>query len=283
MHQPIHPLDRCGLAPASDLERLEVRQLQALLEREQADFLAREADFRSPSYPWPRDALHNWSRVWEYPYVHHHVQRWLATQPAGRLPLLVDVGCGVTFLPFALARQGLRVVGLDTDPLCVHDLARAAAVVQAAPGGVEARCIVDGRLPLADGEADGAICVSVLEHIPDFAASIADIARVLKPGGLLVLTLDMSWRDDHAITAGPFQQLRTSLEERFTYVHPQTSVHPGDLLRSDRGPLRLTGPTGLARAVAAGKQYLLKPLLGRRPRPLAPLLSVWAAVLQRKP
>lgn len=59
--------DRSGLATLSDLQTLEWHDLFGLLEREQALFLEKEGQFQSPEYPWPKDPLHTWSRVREYP------------------------------------------------------------------------------------------------------------------------------------------------------------------------------------------------------------------------
>jgi hypothetical protein len=62
-----HPFDRSGLAALSDLQTEEWRELFTSLEDQQREFLAKEEAFRSADYPWPRDPLHTWSRVWEYP------------------------------------------------------------------------------------------------------------------------------------------------------------------------------------------------------------------------
>ena len=46
-----------------------------------------------------------------------------------------------------------------------------------------------GRLPLVSACADGVLLFEVLEHVPDPAAAIAEIARVLRPGGKLLLSV----------------------------------------------------------------------------------------------
>ena len=45
------------------------------------------------------------------------------------------------------------------------------------------------RLPFAEGALDGVICTNVLEHVADAGACLAEIARVLKPGGALYITV----------------------------------------------------------------------------------------------
>ncbi len=49
------------------------------------------------------------------------------------------------------------------------------------------------RLPFADASIDKIICSEVLEHIPDYPAVLDEIARVLKPGGLLAVTVPRAW------------------------------------------------------------------------------------------
>jgi SAM-dependent methyltransferase len=48
-------------------------------------------------------------------------------------------------------------------------------------------------LPLRDGSVDGLLCEVVLEHVPDSAAAIQELHRVLKPGGRIYLTLPFLW------------------------------------------------------------------------------------------
>jgi LSD1 subclass zinc finger protein len=60
----------------------------------------------------------------------------------------------------------------------------------APPGGHTVAVLADlHRLPFADGTVDGIICTNVLEHVADASACIAEIARVLKPGGHLYVTV----------------------------------------------------------------------------------------------
>jgi 2-polyprenyl-6-hydroxyphenyl methylase/3-demethylubiquinone-9 3-methyltransferase len=110
---------------------------------------------------------------------------WLAEARARLIPpasrpdtLLVDVGCGAGLLAPHLRGKGYRHVGVD--------LVRS-ALVQAADHGVAP---VNGdvmALPLADGCADVVAAGELLEHVPDLAGTVAEVCRILRPGGLLVL------------------------------------------------------------------------------------------------
>jgi hypothetical protein len=121
----LHPFNHCGLAALSDLQTPEWRDLFSLLEQEQTAFSALEDKFRSPEYLWPRQPLFTWSRVWEYPFVYHHLQ-YFRGKCGNSLAPIVDLGSGVTFFPFAVARLGYQVICVDLDPVCERDLGQAA-------------------------------------------------------------------------------------------------------------------------------------------------------------
>jgi 2-polyprenyl-6-hydroxyphenyl methylase/3-demethylubiquinone-9 3-methyltransferase len=98
-----------------------------------------------------------------------------ATRPGA---VLVDVGCGAGLLAPHVAGKGYRHVGVD---LAVSALEQAASHgVTVAHGDVL-------RLPLADGCADVVSAGELLEHVHDLCGAVAEVCRILRPGGLLVL------------------------------------------------------------------------------------------------
>src|SRR5438876_7601085 len=78
--------DRSGLAALSDLETSAWRELFEHLPKQQSAFLA--GNPHSAEYPWPRQCLRDWSRVWEYPYAAHHIRRWHAEQDGHSAPVV---------------------------------------------------------------------------------------------------------------------------------------------------------------------------------------------------
>lgn len=233
-----HPFDRSGFAALNDLTTPEWQAAFALLEKDQEEFLGHEAVIFSPGYPWPHDSLHEWSRRWEYPYVHHQLSR--KARDGERLRL-ADVGCGVTFFPFSMSRLGYLVSCTDTDPVCGVDLPRASEFMDPGPGQVEFRLAQAERLPFRNDEVDVVTCVSVLEHIPDFERTVAEMARILKPSGLLVLTIDLDLGGNSEIGAQRYRHLLDELLCPFEWAQPDQSVHPADQLTSWNGPVRLAG------------------------------------------
>jgi len=260
--------NRSGLAALSDLRSPGYQSVFSQLEKDQEIFLNKEADFRSKAYKWPRDPLHTWSRIWEYPYVYYHLAEYFETLQQDPRPIVADVGSGVTFFPFSLAKLGYQVVCADIDPICETDLRKAALCVPHEPGMVEFRLITEGILPFSDGEADIIYCISVLEHIPSFEDTISEMVRILRPGGLLVLTIDLDIRGDSELGIQAHKRLTSKLRQHFDYLYPDVTIHPADVLHSVIGPYAIKKPKGIELARYILKQRIVKPLLGKKPAQL---------------
>ncbi len=108
---------------------------------------------------------------------------------------VLDLGCGFGRHAFEVARRGGRVVALDAGADEVRGVVGILAAMVAAgelpdEGGHAGAVQGDAwHLPFADGAFDRVICAEVLEHLPDDAAAMAEIARVLRPGGTLAVTV----------------------------------------------------------------------------------------------
>ncbi|MEM9912755.1 MAG: bifunctional 2-polyprenyl-6-hydroxyphenol methylase/3-demethylubiquinol 3-O-methyltransferase UbiG [Pseudomonadota bacterium] len=96
---------------------------------------------------------------------------------------VLDLGCAGGFMAEALAERGARVTGIDP-------AAEALAVAKshARAMGLEIRydAGVGEALPYNHASFDHVICVDVLEHVSDLTKVLAEITRVLRPGGLFL-------------------------------------------------------------------------------------------------
>ncbi|HET7388294.1 MAG TPA: methyltransferase domain-containing protein [Nocardioidaceae bacterium] len=107
---------------------------------------------------------------------------------------VLDVGCGAGRHAFEAYRRGADVVAFDQDGDALAGVLDMFAAMRAAgevPEGAEAD-IKEGdalALPFADSEFDRVVAAEVLEHIPDDEAAIAELARVLRPGGTIAVTV----------------------------------------------------------------------------------------------
>lgn len=90
---------------------------------------------------------------------------------------LLDVGCG--HRPYEpVAPPGVRWIGMDTKA--------------SDRSGADAWALA-GALPFRDGAFDTVLCTQVLEHVEDPGAAVAEMVRVLRPGGKLIVTVPQAW------------------------------------------------------------------------------------------
>ncbi|MGR7026494.1 class I SAM-dependent methyltransferase [Geodermatophilus sp. URMC 62] len=107
---------------------------------------------------------------------------------------VLDLGCGEGRHAFEAHRRGAHVVAVDwgvSEVTTTRQWLGAIAEAGEAPAGARYE-VVRGdlrHLPVPDASVDRVIASEVLEHIPDDARAMAEIARVLKPGGRVAVTV----------------------------------------------------------------------------------------------
>ncbi len=104
---------------------------------------------------------------------------------------LLDVGCGEAILTHRWAQRLApgRVVGID-----LEDPAIQAEWEQRPAPNLEYRVMKAENLPFADGEFDVAAAIEVLEHVPDPAHTVAEMARVASGHLLVSVPREPLWR-----------------------------------------------------------------------------------------
>lgn len=115
-------------------------------------------------------------------------QRWKAAliTRAGIAPgeRVLDLACGTGDLAFASARCGADVIGLDLTPTMIAN-ARVRATQESAAERVRWSVGDMTSLPVADASFDVVTTGYGLRNVPDLPAALAEIHRVLRPGGRL--------------------------------------------------------------------------------------------------
>ena len=104
---------------------------------------------------------------------------------------LLDAGCGGGRHCFGAFDTGANIVGLDLDPEGLA-LARAGLLQRQRDGNPRQAVTLQGdvfRLPFPDNRFDRVICSEVMEHVHDYEAAIAELTRVLRPGGTMAVTI----------------------------------------------------------------------------------------------
>ena len=107
---------------------------------------------------------------------------------------VLDLGCGEGRHAFEAYRRGASVIAVDWGQSEVETTKRwLGGIAEAGEAPQEARFeVVRGdltALPVPDASVDRVMVSEVLEHIPDDVTAMAEIARVLKPGGRVAVTV----------------------------------------------------------------------------------------------
>jgi SAM-dependent methyltransferase len=142
--------------------------------------------------------------------------------------LVLDAGCGEGRHCFGALERGARVVGVDLDRDALrkasgalrfraHELGRLGGTLQADAF----------RLPFADARFDRVICSEVMEHVHDYRAAARELARVVRPGGTVAVTIPTATSEHLYLRLGD------------------------DYFESPGGHIRIFRPRELARGLAA--------------------------------
>ncbi len=166
---------------------------------------------------------------------------WMDRQIDWQGKAVLDLGCAGGFMAEALDDRGATVTGIDPAAEAI-----AAARAHAARTGraIQYDVGVGEDLPHADAAFDAVVCVDVLEHVADLPRVLAEIARVLRPGGLFLFD---------TINRNPLSRLATitvaedilRLLPRGTH-DPALYITPAEMRRGLLGAGLVPGPfTGL--------------------------------------
>ncbi len=116
---------------------------------------------------------------------------------------LLDAGCGEGRHCFGALERGAHVVGLDLDRAALQSSADNLRQRAAKCGRLAA--LVHGnalRLPFADETFDKVICSEVMEHVHDYRGAARELARVMRPGGCLAVTIPTATSENLYLRVG---------------------------------------------------------------------------------
>lgn len=221
---------------------------------------------------------------------------------------LLDLGCGFGRHAFEAARRGAAVVALDAGADEVAGVVGTFAAMVAAgeldPAKVHGGAVRGDALglPFADGAFDRVIASEVLEHIPEDTVAMRELARVLRPGGTMAVTVPrfgpelVNWGlsdEYHDVPGGHIRIYRRSMllgRLRSAGLVPTWSHHAHGLHAPYWWLRCLVGPSNEQHPVVAAYHRLLVWDIVHAPWPtrladrlLNPLIGKSLVVYLRKP
>lgn len=206
-----------------------------ILEKYQSLFLSTHP--HPKEYLWPIDALHNFIRSWEYPYVY----QVLLQHGMLRNKRILDLGSGITFFPYAISSRGSEVIAFDSDVISKKgfDAVNASPLFRQNPVS-----FVQGDATNISEELglfDAVYCISVIEHIPEFEKVISNIHKILKKTGICILTFDVNLNNNPiGLSPDKYHELRKEISKYFDLVYQERSVPPMEIVstRKSKYPLK---------------------------------------------
>ncbi len=118
--------------------------------------------------------------------------RLVMGQAPNRGGTLLDFGCGQGAQSLLFTDDFARIVGVDVEAGHVATFQRTLAA-RGLEDRVEVRHYDGNRLPLDDASVDAVVSFEVLEHVQDEQLALAEIRRVLKPGGWVAISVPNRW------------------------------------------------------------------------------------------
>jgi SAM-dependent methyltransferase len=173
---------------------------------------------------WAKDTFRLWSRRWEYPFATARVIQFAQQQKSDAPFRVLDAGSGVTFFPYYVRKEVPRseITCFDSNT-SYHPMF---AAVNNTMGETKVK-FMEGmlqKLPFDSDTFDAVCCISVLEHTSNYGEILDEFARVLRPGGLLVLTFDLSLDGKFELPRAVAADLLSELSRRFV-APADTDLH----------------------------------------------------------
>jgi SAM-dependent methyltransferase len=195
--------------------------------------------------------------------------RSYARHGAARRCDVLDVGCGVGPLRQFLAREDFRIVGMDLSP----------ELVAVAGQNYDEGLVADatGRWPFDDASFDAVNLGALMEHVPDWHAPLNQANRVLREGGLLVISVPnlRYWKEIRRLLQARQPHWLMDMQHVHAYtprfLRDLVVLHGFEVLSLEADRLNIPLPGGksdwLCRRLAGwGSVMILSARLGRRTR-----------------
>ena len=146
------------------------------------------------SNKWIDDPLCSWSRAWEYPYTFERLRSVINSEHNYNV---LDAGSGLTFFPFYIANmfKNSTIRCYDNDEKIINSYSKMITKYSNISYSVEDLLNMN-----TIEQFDMIYSISVLEHLINYKKVIQNLYNILKKGGYLILTFDISLNKANGIT-----------------------------------------------------------------------------------
>ncbi len=163
------------------------------------------------SKKWVKDPLHQWSRQWEYSFVSNRIENInLNDQKIN----ILDAGSGLTFFPFYISNKyentKMYCIDYDSSLTSLYNILNKKLEKK-----VKFVCSPLQKTNFENDKFDILYSISVLEHTDNYSEIIDEFYRILRPGGKLIITFDLSIDGTKDISFENGDKLLNLLNKRF--------------------------------------------------------------------
>lgn len=175
-------------------------------------------------------ATGSWDDLYDGPETAHNTSFRVRLQVAldlipAEARRVVDVGCGPAPLAAGVTARGASYVGLDDSREMIARARRRAPAARLLQGTLP--------LPFRDASFDAVVALGFVEYLPDIPASLREMGRITRPGGVVIVSTPKKWHLD-VLTIGllsPFRRLAAGLWGKRSDSIPRTLLQAADLDR----------------------------------------------------
>lgn len=212
-----HYLFNNGPALLSQLEQAKVREFQKKI-----SVLEDKTQFHVLKY---------WNRRWEYPFI---LSICDAFNPKG---FILDAGAGQSLMPFLLHDKDRIITALDIDDGSFYPKNSLDAWYQKMNNTLDLKIdFCNGNLSATNfknSRFDFIYSISVLEHLTEPFSGLYELWRILKPGGIIAITIDVSIDDSRGMHINDFEVIRSFLSKNGIPLYPEVFTTSEEMITTD--------------------------------------------------
>ena len=201
---------------------MQLKQTKVLNYLERISKIERQSQFRVLKY---------WNRRWEYPFI---LSIGDTFNPKG---YVLDAGAGQSLMPFLLQNKERNIIALDIDDGSFYPEDSLRTWYLQMNNSLDSKIkFVNGNLEwtnFINSYFDFIYSISVLEHLSDPVSGLMELWRILKPGGIIALTIDISLDDSRGMYSKDFNMIKSFLSENAVPLYPEAYKITADMITTD--------------------------------------------------